>query len=271
MPPRAWLVGIVIALAACEHAPPVAWSPPKTTPGAPPANWMLALDANDRPVTGTMPVIPFVPPAGACAASLVFARSGGAGWFAAWWQPRPDGGASLVVSRSADDGSTWTVPSIADGRDRSTHGCDRPRPAIAADSASGYVHLAYYLRSPNGAGVWFTHSLDNGATWHAPVGVFFGDDPARVSVAADHDTVAVAFEWPNASEARVGVAISRTARHIFETRSVASSAAERASDPRVAVRGHVLVVGWTSRPPRAAAGDTIAAGVIRMGRIVTGR
>lgn len=255
------------ALAACDGAPPVVWGAVTRTPGASAPDWRLVLDSAARPAVERSPVVPIALPPGACAASLVTARLAGEEWFAAWWMPRPDGSAALVAARSVDGGRTWAPPVTADGRDRSVRGCDRPRPAIAADSVSGYVHLAYYLRAEDGAGVWFTHSMDHGAMWHAPVGLYYGDDPARTSVAAHGDTVVVAYEYPNAREGRVGIAISRTMGHIFEARLPASGPTERASDPRVAVRGGVVAVAWQSRPPGAERSDGPVETVIGVGRL----
>lgn len=257
------LAAVIVAgavLAGCEHAP-ARFGDPARLAGAPPSPWSLTLDAAGHPRLGVPPVTTLVPPAGACASSLVFARGGG-DWYAAWWQPRPDSSAALVVSRSVDGGASWTAPVTADARDRMRVGCARPGPSIAADSSTGYVHLAYYVRAADGAGVWFCHSMEHGALFHAPVGVFFGDDPARAAVAAHGDTVVVAYEYPNAAEARVGVVISYTAGHTFGARMPVSSTTESASDPRVAMHGPLVAVAWVSRAAGArdesAAGATIA-------------
>ncbi|HEX6536129.1 MAG TPA: sialidase family protein [Gemmatimonadaceae bacterium] len=250
-----------MVLTACGSEP-VAWGAIARSAGsdAAGADWRITLDDGARASLAPALAVPFTPPAGACPGSLVFARSGGGGeWYAAWWQPRA-GGASLLVSRSANDGGSWTPPSTADARDRSGPGCDRPRPAIAADSAGGYVHLAYFLRPSDGAGVWFTHSMDQGKTWHAPVGIFYGDAPARVSVAAEGDTVVVAYEYPMARDPRIGVALSHSAGHIFDARVQASGENEAARDPRVAIHGRTVAVAW--RP--GALDDTIPRGEIAL-------
>ncbi len=216
------------------------------TPNAPRAGWRLTLDARAVPTVGAQPTTSFVAPAGACAGSMVFARAGGADWFVAWWQPRADSSAQLLVSQSTNGGASWSAPVAADDRDRKPLGCTRPNAALGVDSASGYVHLAYFVAPAQGAGVWYVHSQDRGATWHAPVGVFYGDDPARADVAAHGDTVLVAYEYPNADDERVGVAVSYTAGHTFDTRMPVSPNTERASDPRVAIGAGEAAVGWTS-------------------------
>jgi hypothetical protein len=231
--------------AACDR-PPLRWREAMRTPNAPGAGWRLAIDAQAKPALGVAATAPFVAPPGACPSSIVFAPAGGASWFVAWWQPRADSSAQLMVSRSINGGGSWSAPVVADTRDRAPLGCARPNPGIVADSASGYLHLAYFIVPKDGAGVWYAHSQDHGATWHDPVGVFYGDDPARADVAAHGDTVLVAYEYPNADDARVGVAVSYTAGPVFAARMPVSPGTERASDPRIALGGGIVAVGWTS-------------------------
>lgn len=218
-------------------------------PNAPRAAWRLTLDGRATPAMGVQPTTSFVAPPGACAGSIVFAPAGGPDWFVAWWQPRADSSVQLLVSQSTNAGASWSAPVAADDRDHKPLGCGRPNAAIVADSASGYVHLAYFLAPAQGAGVWYVHSQDKGATWHAPVGVFYGDDPARADVAARGDTVLVAYEYPNADDERVGVAVSYTAGHTFDARMAVSPNTEHASDPRVAIGGGAAAVAWTSGAP----------------------
>src|SRR6185437_3309610 len=117
-------------------------------------------------------------------------------------------------------------------RDTAPLGCARPNPALAADSAAGVVHLAYFIALSRGSGVWYAQSRDQGATWPNPVGVFYGDDPAHADVAARHDTVIVALSYD--------------AGHEFTVRMPVSPGTERASDPRVALGGGMVAVGWMS-------------------------
>ena len=244
----------------CDR-PPVAWQAPVRTAGAPSPGWHLALDAAGSPQIVGRPTVSFVAPPGACPGSLAFTSLGGGDWYAAWWQPRADSSAALVVARSVNGGESWAAPVVADARDHSSFGCARPGPALVGDSASGYVHVVYFLAAAQGTGIWFTHSMEHGAIWHAPVGVLFGDDRARADMAAHGDTVVVAYEYPNADEARVGIAISYSAGHIFEARMPVSSTTEAAGDPRVAVRGRRVAVGWASRPPNEN-GDTAATATV---------
>lgn len=201
----------------------------------------------------------------ACAGSIVAARSGGGEWYAAWWSARGDGSVLLLTARSDDDGRSWSPPMPADVRDRGARGCDRPVPGIAADSAGGYVHLVYWLEPPGEQGVWYTHSMERGELWHEPTGIIFGADPARASVAATGDTVVVAYEHPNASEGRIGLAVSVTAGHMIDGRTLASAGNAYAERPLVAVLGRDVSVAWVARQGRGEAAPQHV--VMRQGRL----
>lgn len=197
------------------------------------------------------------PPSADCAASVRAVRMGPA-VFAAWWSVRRDSSAALVVSRSTDGGKSWPPPVVADSTDASVRGCARPAPAVAADSASGYVHVAYFAEPRSGSGIFFVHSMDGGRTFHALVPIVFGDKPAFVSVAASGDRVAVAYEDPNSAEPSVGIALSRTMGHIFEHREIVSSDNERAKQPTVELHGDTVRLWWSDHAadPRISATRT---------------
>ncbi|HEX5180486.1 MAG TPA: sialidase family protein [Gemmatimonadaceae bacterium] len=243
---RAALLGVSAVLVGSCDRPPLTWRETMRKPNAPSAGWRLLVDGRGTPALDAAPTAPFVAPTGACPNSIVFASAGGGNWFTAWWQPRADSSARLMVSRSTNAGQSWTAPVAAESRDTAPLGCARPNPALAADSAAGVVHLAYFIALSRGSGVWYAQSRDQGATWPDPVGVFYGDDPAHADVAARHDTVIVAYEYPNDDDGRVGVALSYDAGHEFTVRMPVSPGTERASDPRVALGGGVVAVGWTS-------------------------
>ena len=164
--------------------------------------------------------------------------------FAAWWTVRPDSTAVLMTARALR-GQPWSAPVIADSTDRGTRGCGRPPASIAADPISGYVHLAYFLEPASGGGVFFAHSMDGGATFHAAVPIVYGKNPARTSVSSHGDRVAVAYEDPNSQQPLVGVALSKTMGHIFEERVLATSDNGRARQPVVRVSGDSLKLWWS--------------------------
>ena len=183
-------------------------------------------------------------PASACAASVVAARARDDEWYAAWFLARFDSSVVLQVARSTDGGSTWTAPVVADGRDRGRRGCSRPRPALTADSATAYVHAAYFIEPVEGAGVWYTHSMEQGRLWHQTIGVLYGDEPAAASIASAGDTVLVAYEHPGSGGSRLGLAISREAGHTFAERLRVVRASGTVREPRVAFRAGRVGLAW---------------------------
>lgn len=231
---------------------------------APSVDWGEISYPSTPPIgVGALPVPVQNEPAGACPGSLRAAPSG-RDTYATWWHVRQDSSAVLMAGRSVDGGRTWITMAPADTTDRSRRGCDRPAPAIYADSATGYVDFAYFLEANEGAGIFFTHSMDGphigegNGVFHSPVPVIYGEHPSRVSVTARGDDVAVAYEDPNGLQPRVGVVLSRTMGHIFETRSDVSSADLPAVDPRVSLSRNVVTVQWSERPDSVPSGGRIA-------------
>jgi hypothetical protein len=198
-----------------------------------------------------------MPAAGGCTVSTRSVQHGGL-TFAVWWSVRPDSSALLVLGQSPDGGRSWTSQVIADSTDRSVRGCGRPAPAIAVDSATNHVHLAYFAEPRSGSGIFFAHSMDSGRTFHAAVPIVFGENSAFVGVAASGDRVAVVYEDPNSLEPTVGVALSRSMGHIFEDREVVSNENERARQPVVELRGDSIRIWWSdySADPRISATRT---------------
>jgi hypothetical protein len=173
---------------------------------------------------------------------------GGEREYAVWWQSRPDSSVVLMSARRAPRGK-WSEPVIADSTDHGVRGCGRPAPAIAADAKSGYVHLAYFAEPKSGAGIFFAHSMDAAATFHSPVPIVFGRNPSRVSVASDGDRVVVAYEDPNSTQPIIGIALSNTMGHIFESRSIATSENGRARQPVVRVEEDSIRLWWSEYSP----------------------
>ena len=200
-----------------------------------------------------------------CTASVRVADDGEGGWFAAWWAPRADSSVVLVVARRVGPDSAWSAPVVADARDRAHEGCDRPAPAIAADIARKYVHLAYHLDTPAGAGVYGGHSMESGTYFHDPVAIVYGDRPVATSIATSGDVVAVAYEDPNSMHPRVALALSTTAGHLYETRLDVTPTSMRATAPRVAVDGNRVAVAWTAEAWEAGSRGTRT--MVRLGTL----
>ena len=206
------------------------------------------------PLPVHVPIGKFMPSSYACPVSVRAVRTGNR-MFAAWWSVRRDSSGVLLVSQSNDGGRSWQPAVVADSTDRSVRGCGRPAPAIAADSASGYVHIAYFGEGVSGRGIFFAHSMDSGRTFHSPVPIVFGDNPGFVAVAAEGDRVAVAYDDPNSVQPTIGIALSTTMGHIFKPGAPISNASELAKQATVELRGDTIRVWWNdySADPRVSA------------------
>lgn len=255
----------LLLLAAACAAGPVAWQDVRASgEGAAAArDTRLALDGAGRAHFAAVASAPAFAPAGACPGSVRVARATAREWHAAWFAPRPDGSVTLLSARSDDGGRSWGAPVVADAREsgaRAGRGCARPAPSIAADSSNGYVHIVYFLDAPEGSGLFFVHSMDDGGMFHAPVAIVYGDRPGRASVAAAGDRVAVAYEDPNSEPTAVWIALSRTQGHIFEARLPVSGGSLAAVAPDVALGARHVAVSWVERAPGAAEDGHAASG-----------
>jgi hypothetical protein len=234
-----WIVsGLALSASACVDAP-IEWEGPATlvaeTGGA------ASFESAPSPATE-------ISDPDACLALVRHARGAGSEVHAVWWRVRPGGSALLLSARSPDGGATWERPVPVDSTDVGTDGCDRPAPAIVVDPHTGYVHVVYSLAAPEGSGVFFSHSMDAGAMFHAPVPIVYGDRHAAAGIDARGDTVAVAFEDPNSATPRIGLALSHTSGHIFEYQTFVSAAASPGGSPLVSVRPPEIVVAWRPTP-----------------------
>jgi hypothetical protein len=259
------MTGALLVIAACTPEP-IQWEDPHEMAGMIGATTRLVMDQGGTPhlVEDRAPTVPLLQ--ASCPASLVTSRAQGDEWYAAWFLARFDSSVVLLVARSTDGGETWNTPVVADGRDRGRRGCSRPRPALTADSATAYVHAAYFIEPIEGSGVWYTHSMERGALWHQTIGVLYGDEPASASIASAGDTVLVAYQHPGSGSSRLGVAISRQAGHTFAERLRVVRVSGTVREPRVAFRGGRVALAWLERPRAASAGTPDARTRIRLGR-----
>src|SRR5215210_5513596 len=123
-------------------------------------------DARSAVMSANLPSV-----AGAAAPCIRSIRNAGApsDLFRVWWASRSDSSAVLSMQHSGNHGATWEAPVSVESRDGGRRGCDRPSPGIFFDSVSSYLHIVYFIEGPDGAGIYFTHSLDKGGMFHAPV------------------------------------------------------------------------------------------------------
>ena len=198
-------------------------------------------DARSAVVSANLPSIAEAP--AACIRSIRTAATG-ADLFRVWWSSRNDSSVVLSLQHSGDQGATWHQPVAVETRDRGRRGCNRPAPGIFYDSVSGYLDLVYFIEGSEGAGVFFAHSMDRGGMFHAPVAVVYGNVPSAASVAGIGDSVVVVFEDPNATTPRIGIALSRTAAHIFEQRGEVTPDDVPAVAPWVSLDHGKITVWW---------------------------
>ena len=250
---------LLFLVPACTPPDPVTWSLERTQPldSLPGALAFLS----DTPGFAASRLQPPVR-SDACTGSVRVAAAGegGAERYAVWWAPRADSTAWLLAARSTDGGRSWEAPQAVDTLDTATRGCVRPPPAVAADSVTGYVHVAYSMRAPEGIGVFFSHSMDRGRLFHAPVPIVYGERLSEVAIAALRDTVALAFVDPNMRRARIGLAFSRTMGHIFEDRLTVPGGSGVASAPAVTLSSGRVAVAWVERDPTGPARVVVRAG-----------
>lgn len=228
-----------------EPATPAAAAPPPARPPGAEVEVMFALFPGDAP-------------GAPCGESVRLVPVGDSTFVATWWAVRPDSTAVLLaargVARREPDAlaGDWERTLVVDTLDRGAHGCARPAPAIAFEPRTGYVHVSYAMDAPEGTGVFFAHSMDAGRMFHSPVSIVYGPRLATTAIAARGDTVAVAYEDPNSSTPpQVALALSLTAGHIFEHKSIPVSAgAYAAVAPHVAFDPSGTVLArWRERRP----------------------
>jgi hypothetical protein len=176
------------------------------------------------------------------------------GWFSVWWTVRHDSTADLVVSHSPD-GINWSPTTHVDSTDAARSGCARPAPAIFVEGEN--LHIAYAMNAREGPGIFVAHSMDNGMTFHTPVTVAYGEQIGSVAIAARGELVAVAYDDPNATPGRIGVALSRAAGHLFESHATASPPNGEAHSPGVALGDGVIAVTWSAAAPTNASPQRI--------------
>lgn len=235
-------LGIAFISIACSTEP-VEWSNIRYSLAGTPDTSRVVTNDSSGDDSGVLPLP--LPDSTACRSSIHLARSGKS-FYAVWWSVRSDSSAILESSRS-DDGGAWTRAVVADSGDVTRRGCSRPSPSIATDPVSGYVHIAYFLEPSSGAGVFSVHSMDRDSSFHSPAAMVYGARQSNVSVAAEGDRVAVAYEDPNSARPQIFVALSKTMGHIFESRILVSDESATATNPVVKLRGTKLVVSWTER------------------------
>jgi len=251
-------LGVVIAialLASCDTSEPtVQWSDAVADSAAARGGVPAGIDAQGTDVTALLPR-----GEARCDSSVRVAQSKSGTRFAVWWELRGDSTADLVMAHAAPR-EAFGNPVRVDTSDAGRSGCRRPSPAIVADGQD--VHVAYAMAACEGPGIFASHSMDGGMTFHTPVPVVYGENIGRTAIAARGYLVAVAYEDPNSSPQRIGVALSRTQGHLFEYRELVSPPTGPATAPTVSLADSTIVVTWEQ-----GSSDRGATRILRRGRI----
>ena len=229
---------LLLAALGCDNTR-VRWSEPQGAPAD--TTGAFALGAGATPQFPSMGRFQTPVDTGMCRNSVASTLNGDR-QFSAWLRVRPDSSVNVVAAEW--DGRQWTTPAVVDSLDVGTVGCNRPAPSIAVSEADGYVHVAYSLKAPEGYGVFFSHSMDRGRSFHSPMIVVYGDRLSATSIAAHGTRVAIAYEVPSGSARRVDVALSNTQGHTFDPRERASPDEMPATHPRIAVRDTIVALSF---------------------------
>jgi hypothetical protein len=246
------IVGVAAAMSACDKGP-VQWQDetrqltmPVSGNASSAAEAHLVLRRDGSPALEAVAATPTTPAdSAACPGSLRVAPLSATEIYSVWWSRRDAGRVVLLSARSDNAGATWMPIVPVDTTDRGSLSCARPAPSIAADSASGYVHVTYFLNGPTGPGVFFSHSMERGELFHSPVPIMYGERPSASAVTSADSVVFVAFENPSAQRAQIAIAMSKTWGHIFAPqRPEASTGATTAEKPLVALRQSQVAVSW---------------------------
>jgi hypothetical protein len=254
------LVAALVVLASACDKPPVEWTDPvPIEQPAGPARLVVEGDSARFVADSVTPLaLPAMP--GRCVDGTVVAQGERPGALAAaWWAVRPDSSAVLYTAASADSGRTWGTTFAVDTTDVSSNGCRRPPASLA--TVAGDLYLAYALTAPEGTGVFFAHTMMGMV--HSPVPVIYGQRIVATAIAADSQHVVVAYENPNGTRQQIGVSISVSQGHLFETHTTASRGVDNAVAPFVAFTDSTLAVSWlTRRNP-----DATPSRVVRVGTV----
>ena len=104
------------------------------------------------------------------------ATDGAGNWVTVWWSTENLGGtigtdADILVSRSTDNGATWTAPAALNTNAASDSGSDVD-PEVTTDGAGNWVAVWHSTENLGGIGtdhdILVARSTDNGQTWTAP-------------------------------------------------------------------------------------------------------
>ena len=165
----------------------------------------------------------------------------------------------IVVSRSSDEGSTWSEPVVVHHDNWVFDGCPHAGPSLALDGA-GRLHVAWWTGKPGAAGVYYTQSSNAAASFAeaTALGVAEASQPAHVqlAVAGNAEKPSVFVTWDDGTKRlpQVSLRVSHNGGQSFDTITVVSAPGQVATFPVLVVTNDAssLTLAWSEQSAQAA-------------------
>ncbi len=165
------------------------------------------------------------------------------------WRKKLEGGIrDIAVSRSGDQGATWSTPVVA-FHDNWVQGyCPDAGPSIVADN-NGVLHLGWWTGSESGNGVKYTRSWDQGASFSAPLVLSSSEvaRPSHVQLALNKNDVAVVWDDGSLETPQIVLSVSSDKGKTFTLPAMVSNGLFAAAYPHVAFVENQLEIVWNER------------------------
>src|SRR5690606_32160280 len=128
-----------------------------------------------------------------CRTALVVAPDGSI--FTAWRKVFEGGIRDIAISRSSDDGRTFSPARPVHGDLWEFSACPHAGPSLAI-GGEGRRHAAWYAGAAGRQGLWYAASADGGASFGPPVPLLTDEwvPPSQARLASDQDVTWVAWD-----------------------------------------------------------------------------
>jgi hypothetical protein len=167
------------------------------------------------------------------------------GIYVAWRAILPGDVRDVVVTRSDDDGATWSSPARVRADDWVYPGCPHAGPSLEVDT-EGAVHVAWWTGKEGEAGVYYAKSTDGAKTFAAqPIATGARARPAHVQLAVAGERVYLAWDDGLGEIPRVLIRRSYDGGGRFGAEELLSEPGVAASYPVLAAHGDSVAVAWS--------------------------
>ncbi len=159
--------------------------------------------------------------------------------FTAWRKVFHGGIRDIAISRSSDDGRTFSPARPVHEDHWEFSACPHAGPSLAIDG-EGHLHSAWYTGADGRQGLWYAASADGGDSFGAPVPILTDEwvPPSQARLAPDQDVVWVAWDDLREESRRVRLAL------IEGGRVTPLSSAPTGHSPAIAAANGRGVVAW---------------------------